>query len=479
MLRSMYSSIGGLKNFQTKLDVIGNNIANVNTFGYKKGRTTFQDMMSQQMRGASTPTANRGGTNPMQVGLGGTIATIDTVHTQGSMQTTGRSLDVAVSGDGFFVVNNGNFNSYTRAGNFYLDQNGTLVNGDGLRVMGYGLQAGTANQIDYTQIQPLRIQAGSQMAPEATTNISYKGNFNADLPPVGSEKGGTALVNNTNRLTQQQINDAMKSGFMITHKVVDSLGATHDVKLAFQKTATGEWTVGIVRPSIDLNTREHLKDPLTGQPFFTYERLTSTNTPFPGLTDDYIKFGSNGAIIQDNPNANNSNSMKEVNLTLNLNTRPLGPGDFNGAEDLQLTFDFSRFTQFSSPSTADVDQVSGNIDGFLDSFNIGQSGEIIGVYSNGRVQLLGQLALATFNNPGGLSKAGSNTYHASNNSGQPNIGVPGEGRGLLMGSSLEMSNVDISEEFTEMIVAQRGFQANTRIITTSDEILQELVNLKR
>ncbi|WP_078430716.1 flagellar hook protein FlgE [Alkalihalobacterium alkalinitrilicum] len=479
MLRSMYSSIGGLKNFQTKLDVIGNNIANVNTFGYKKGRTTFQDIMSQQITGATTPTADRGGTNPMQVGLGGTIATIDTIHTQGSMQSTGRSLDVAVSGDGFFVVNNGNLNSYTRAGNIYLDQNGTLVNGDGLRVMGYGLQAGTTDQLDYTQIQPLQIQAGSQMAPEATTNITYKGNFNADLPPVGTAEGGVALVDGEEELTQQQINEAMKSGFMITHKVVDSLGATHDVKLAFQKTATGEWTVGIVRPSIDPASREQNQDPLTGQLFYTYESLTSANTPFPGLTDDFIKFGSNGYVIQDDPNANNTNSMKEVNLTLNLNNRPLGPGEFNGADPLQLTFDFSQFTQFSGSNTADVNQVTGNIDGFLDSFNIGQSGEIIGVYSNGRVQLLGQLALATFNNPGGLSKSGSNIYQASNNSGQPNIGVPGEGRGLLMGSTLEMSNVDISEEFTEMIVAQRGFQANTRIITTSDEILQELVNLKR
>ncbi|WP_209122379.1 flagellar hook protein FlgE [Alkalihalobacillus sp. BA299] len=479
MLRSMYSSIGGLKNSQTKLDVIGNNIANVNTFGFKKGRTTFQDIMSQQMRGASTPTENRGGTNPMQVGLGGTIATIDTIHTQGSMQTTGRSLDVAVSGDGFFVVNNGNLNSYTRAGNFYLDENGTLVNGDGLRVMGYGLQAGTTDQIDFTQIQSLQIQAGSQMAPEATTNISYKGNFNADRPPVGSADGGTALVNEADELTQQQINDAMKSGFIITHEVVDSLGATHNVKLAFQKTATGEWTVGLIRPSIDLNTREQNQDPMTGQLYYTYERLDSEDTPFPGLTDDFIKFGANGYVIQDDPNAVNTNSMKEVNLTLNLNDRPLGAGDYNGAEDLQLTFDFSKFTQFSGSNTADVDNVTGNIDGFLDSFNIGQSGEIVGVYSNGRVQLLGQLALATFNNPGGLNKSGNNTYQASNNSGQPNIGIPGEGRGVLMGSSLEMSNVDISEEFTEMIVAQRGFQANTRIITTSDEILQELVNLKR
>jgi flagellar hook protein FlgE len=151
----------------------------------------------------------------------------------------------------------------------------------------------------------------------------------------------------------------------------------------------------------------------------------------------------------------------------------------NGANDLEIDMDFSKITQFDSSSSANTDTVNGNSEGYLESFNIGSSGEVNGVFSNGEVRVLSQLALATFSNPGGLTKAGNNLFQASNNSGLPNMGLAGEGRGSLQSGSLEMSNVDLSEEFTEMITAQRGFQANTRIITTSDEILQELVNLKR
>lgn len=300
MIRSLYSGIGGMSNFQNKLDVIGNNIANVNTFGFKKGRATFNDLVSQQMGGASTATAERGGTNPQQIGLGGGMSSIDTLTTQGSLQSTGRDLDIAISGDGYFVVRDGDADFYTRAGNFYLDSEGSLVNGDGLRVQGYLPEGGEV----------------PDPTPEDTTNLNI---------PAGA---------------------------------------------------------------------------------------------------------SLGEII----------------------------GNNNGVD----------------PAGADLDTT------FLESFNISQTGEINGVFSDGNVRVLGQIAMANFSNPGGLNKAGSNTYEATNNSGVPEVGLSGTGgRGGMVGSALEMSNVDLSAEFAEMIVSQRGFQANTRMITTSDEILQELINLKR
>lgn len=308
MLRSMYSGISGLKNFQTKLDVIGNNIANVNTYGFKKGRTVFKDMISQTTSGASAATATRGGVNPKQVGLGSQIASIDTIHTGGSLQSTGRLLDLAISGDGFFQVADGNANPptayannlYTRAGNFYMDNRGYLVNGDGKYLVGY--------------------------ADDAAANAPGTDFENAaDVSPIVSNPAGTA-------------------------------------------------------PTLPAGTLD-----------------------------------------------------KPIRI----------PTDSQ-------------------------------------SMSIGQDGTITFVDSAGTLKYAGQLILTKFPNAGGLEKVGSNYFAANANSGTPFLATATEqGMGEVASGFLEMSNVDLSEEFTEMIVAQRGFQANTRIITTSDEILQELVNLKR
>ncbi|MDQ0253707.1 flagellar hook protein FlgE [Evansella vedderi] len=405
MLRAMYSGIGGMNNFQTKLDVIGNNISNVNTFGYKKGRTTFQDLVSQQLSGASTPTANRGGTNPTQIGLGSTMASIDTIHTQGALQMTGRALDMAITGDGFFIVNEGNQSYFSRAGNFYLDQQGNLVTSNGLFVQGYGADA-NGNINEAAGIGNLSIAAGMNIPPQATTEAVINGNLNS------------ALGNNESRLVQ--------------FNVVDEIGRSHLIQVNFTKTADNEWEYAITSDSANV------AGGTTGTLEFTGGNLTDDNT---------------------------------------LVTLEFGDANIN---DVTFNIDFSQMTQYERNSSAEIYSVNGNLDGTLEGYNISQTGEIIGVFSNGEVRLLGQLALATFNNPSGLSKSGGNLYQASNNSGMAQIGLAGAGgRGTLTGGSLEMSNVDLSEEFVEMIVAQRGFQANTRMITTSDEILQELVNLKR
>ncbi|MBT2637133.1 flagellar hook-basal body complex protein [Bacillus sp. ISL-39] len=393
MLRSMYSGISGMKNFQTKLDVIGNNIANVNTYGFKKGRVTFKDTMNQTISGASAAQNGKGGKNPMQVGLGSTIATIDTIDTQSSLQTTGRSLDLAISGDGYFVVKQGNAQFYTRAGNFYLDEEGTLVNGDGYKVQSNN------NGV----LEDIKVDVNSILPAQKSTELKIDGNF-----PTG-------VAGDTEQL--QQI------------KVVDSDGEEHTIELSVKSTGTsGEWKITL------------------------QDRSKSSLTDLVITIKDGAITNENGTLAVDDGTA----LGEPIPLDILLGNVTSNAGNLNA---------------LFSPN--------GTTQGAIESFSIGQTGEISGVFSNGRVETLGVLALAKFSNAAGLSKVGNNMFQDSVNSGTANIGTPGDGYGNIASGALEMSNVDLSEEFTEMITAQRGFQANTRIITTSDEILQELINLKR
>lgn len=407
----MYSGISGMKNFQTKLDVIGNNIANVNTYGFKKGRVTFKDTMNQMVSGASASQDNRGGKNPTQVGLGATLATIDTIHTQSSLQTTGRSLDLAISGDGYFIVNQGDAKFYTRAGNFYLDEKGTLVNGDGYKVQAFSV--GTDGKAT-NQLGDVAVNVNAVLPPVATKKIDFSSNLSKD--------------STVNAPFTQQI------------EVVDNNGESHRIDVHFVKEGPEAWGVYVGKPAVD----------------------------------------ANGAIITANRTTQLSFNATTGNITSPATTVTFPvPLDENSTKTIpNVQFNFSDLTQNEGSTSAMVNP-DGNTEGSLESFNIGSSGEINGVYSNGLVRTLGVLALAKFSNSSGLTKAGGNLFQESINSGVANINVAGEGRGSIAAGTLEMSNVDLSEEFTEMISAQRGFQANTRIITTSDEILQELVNLKR
>ncbi|MFE4810922.1 flagellar hook protein FlgE [Peribacillus simplex] len=421
MLRSMYSGISGLKNLQTKLDVIGNNVANVNTYGFKKSRVTFSDAMNQTVSGASAATVNKGGTNSKQIGLGSTIATIDTIHTQSSLQTTGRDLDLGISGDGYFVVKQGDSLSYTRAGNFYLDDNGTLVNANGLKVQAYKVDE---NGKRSKTIGDVAVNVNANLPAIATTKISVSGNLAADAID------GTVF--------SQQM------------KVVDVNGKEQTATIYFQKNGDDKWELFDEEPAA-------LGD-------------TSTTKPKPFTS---VNFDANGQIVASEKN--------QAGQSINISSGKEDDSDTAVDESVQkvnLDFDFSNLTQVKGSTTALVNP-DGNKEGKLESFNIGATGEINGVYSNGLITTLGQLAVAKFSNASGLTKTGGNTFQESINSGTANINIAGEGRGVIASGSLEMSNVDLSEEFTEMIVAQRGFQSNSRIITTSDEILQELVNLKR
>ncbi|USK61215.1 flagellar hook protein FlgE [Peribacillus asahii] len=434
MLRSMYSGISGLKNMQTKLDVIGNNIANVNTYGFKKSRVTFSDTMNQTIAGASAATENRGGTNAKQIGLGSAIASIDTLHTQSSLQNTSRDQDLAISGDGYFLVKNGEAEFYTRAGNFYLDDSGTLVTSDGLKVQAFKVDADGDVTNNYGDVS---VNVNALMPAVATDKITFKDNLSAD-----STLGAASVFT-------QQI------------KVTNDQGEYENLTVYFMKKSETQWGA-------------YLNDP-----------SKSADAGGTGATTNYkiadITFDANGKFTSATSTSLNAYRWSDgaVSTTGTYPTTPVPtPAPTTISTSRAINLDFTDLTQKSGVTTALVNP-NGSTQGKLESFNFGSSGEINGVYSNGLVVTLGQLAIAKFSNPSGLLKTAGNTFQESINSGTADISIAGDGRGTIRSGSLEMSNVDLSEEFTEMIVTQRAFQSNTKVITTSDEILQELVNLKR
>jgi flagellar hook protein FlgE len=440
MLRSMFSAISGLRAHQTKLDVAGNNIANVNTVGFKGSQTVFEDTLSQVLRNGSSPNGTTAGTNPAQVGLGVKVAGITTNFGQGSTQNTGRASDFMISGDGFFVTQQGNQQLYTRAGSFDLDGVGNLVTPDGATLLGW--QADAAGNIDANKgLEPLKVTQGQVLAPVATSGAAVSGNLSAS-----ATVGGPAV---TSQIT-----------------MYDGLGNAHQVSVTLVKKANAA-------PAVAADPAA--TPPVVGSPAvldtWTMTLAEGTNV----LSSSDVTFDGTGATAgQINSPAGKSVTFTPSTLTAPSAAVPSWPGT--------VTLDLSALSQFGGASTAaaKTNAGSGSALGTLESYSLSNDGTIVGLYSNGLRQPIGKLALATFTNPGGLEKAGNSSYRAGDNSGNPLIGSAGTGgRGTLSAGALEMSNVDLAEEFTGLIVAQRGFQANSRVITTSDEILQDLVQLKR
>lgn len=421
MLRSLFSAISGLQANQTFMDVVGNNIANVNTVGYKASRVTFEDLLSQTVRGGTAPGAQTGGINPAQVGLGTQIGSIGMVAAQGNLQATQSPTDLAIQGDGFFVMSNGQGGKlYTRDGGFSLGPNGILTNENGLQVLGWKPDP-TTGQIDPSQpLQLISIPTGDQMVGQASTEVTFKGNLDQRLDAAATDP--------TQKSVQATVN------------LYDSLGQAHQVSVTFTKTSnttnTWSWATSTTEAGVSVSGSG-----------------TATFDPTTGAFKDTNGAGPDGTI----------------SLTLG-----------NGATSPQsVNVSFANLTQVASDSSVDG-PADGLAPGSLSSFTIGADGTVTGVYSNGLQRLLGEVATASFANPEGLMRQGGNAFSSSPNSGGPVIGAPGSGgRGALSSGFLEMSNVDLAQEFTNMIQAERGFQASSRVITTSDEILQELVNLKR
>jgi flagellar hook protein FlgE len=426
MMRSLFSAISGLRNHMSYMDVVGNNIANVNTVAFKSSRVTFQDILSQNIKGASSPQGGRGGTNPAQIGLGMNLGGIDNVMTQGSIQSTGKLTDFSIQGDGFFVVSDGQRNFYTRDGAFDIGVDGGLVNPvTGLRVMGWNADVNGAVNFD-DPVESLSIPFGTRISAEPTSMMELQGNLDAGT--IEYNGGVTPPVGLT----------------ATTLTAYDSLGNAHSIRMEFRKTANpNEWSV--------VASYDDDGDELTAP-----VELAAQTVAFDAATGE-LTTPANGELDFSLPNL---------------------PSDAD--TPLEFTVNMSQMTQFAGQSQVNLTRNNGFPAGALVSFAVGASGEITGIYSNGSNRTIGFLALASFVNPGGMQRSGQNLWEPSANSGEPLLGPPNSnGRGVVNTGTLEQSNVDLSQQFTNMILAQRGFQSSSRVITATDTMLQDLVNIIR
>lgn len=478
MLRSLYSAISGLKNHQVKMDVIGNNIANVNTTGFKRSRVTFSTMLSQTMKGAGSPGDNQGGTNPAQVGLGSVLTSIDQIMTQGSSQSTGKDTDVMIQGSGFFVLNHAGQTVYSRAGALSQDTYGSLIEpGTGAFVMGYMWGADDSIPADFSQLTNIRFALGEAMLQKNEIYI-------ADPPKDGNfpKDGWTS----SNTFTDP----SLMGGFINIEKLFDNADLfSADSKTKYELTDPDKFKEFVSNIKFDSGTGTII---FPGQVSFD-KGTFAINEIKRGLVEDFPIGIWEGDPTATPPTFTSGNGWIDETTYVDsaLRGATIDLADFPEG----TTFDSSTGTlSFASPTDAHgiAKDAGGGVNQTisvlyspptLTSFSIDTSGVITGVYSNGissATKRIGQLAMANFANDAGLMNMGNSFYAASNNSGEAKIGAAGtDGRGTIVPSSVEMSNVDLSQEFTDMIVTQRGFQANSRVITVSDSLLQELIDLKR
>ena len=568
MMRSLYSGVAGLKTHQTRMDVIGNNIANVNTTAYKSSSMTFSELMSQTTQKASgaNATTGVGGTNAKQIGLGVKAGAINTaITTQGSAQSTGNPFDIMITGDNFFVVSNGSENFFTRDGSFYVDGAGNLaMTSTGYNVMGWGVDETTGN-IKQDTVTALRIMSAANMTypPEATTKANISGILDENDKDVTSANGKTVNLNffdargysYTAKFTfKQSGGDKTNEYSMELNKILDSTGAEIDIsKLKFGnrsqqkmetkvtlntdaykwddkvlKTKDGTTEVAnladifnqdgsLITPQDDAAAQKQQKALDAIAKAYGYEGstdeflnlyITSTankdkqltiqdllGNMMAGKTTEVLPADGSaitmegryfeGTTVVFNKDTGKLESVggSTTNLNVNAAFSALG-GNFS-----DVTIDLSECTNYDNKGTSTIGATSGDLDGLgtgrrlgdMIGVSIQKDGMIYASYDNGMTKLLGQIATAAFANASGLEKEGDNLYSATLNSGEfDGIGVDiTAGGGYMSTGHLEMSNVDLSSEFTEMITTQRGFQANSRIITVSDTLLEELTNLKR
>ena len=416
MIQAMYSGIAGLKAFKSSLDVIGNNIANTNTVAFKAGRVTFKDALSQTLSGATNPSATKGGTNPVQLGLGVVVGAIDNNMAGGPPQSTGRQNDLMIAGEGYFVLGDGSKKVYSRDGAFGLDGDNNLVNtSTGLKVLGWSADdsgaVDTSGQI--TGSSGINIPLGLLSSSKATSKAVLGGNLNNSL--------------------------AMGSKYDVQLKAYDSLGSVHDVKITFMKEANS----------------------MADEPVWSYNITCPDKAGSSGTGT--ITFDSNG-----------QSKVASLPVSIQFDT-PNG-----SVQPLKFDLDTSQISAITGNYTIGSRSNDGLPLGTLESYTIGQDGTISGTFDNGATSTLGKIAIAQFTNPAGLAKQGNSVVLETPNSGNAVIGTAGSGgRGTISSGFLEGSNVDLAQEFANMIIAQRGFQANSRIITASDEVLQDLVSMKR
>lgn len=428
---AMYSAVSGLNANGMALDIISDNVANSNTVGFKRSRPIFGDIVAQTLIGATATFS--------QLGQGVLVTDVQQIHSQGALSSTGIDTDLSISGSGYFVMNGttngqtGDF--YTRAGQFHLDQDGYLVNASGLNVQGYGVN--DQNQIN-GMVGDIELTA-TNIPPLATENMVITANLNSEDPPIGAAF---------------DINDPYNtSNFATAMNVYDSLGNAHQVDIFFRRTAANNWEW------FGLTDGGGLDGGVAGVP-------TQISNGTLGFTTD----GRLDTETVNNPGIDFLNATPGQVIDFDF-----GPSITTDGGDGE-----SGTTQYSATSSVNFQSQDGYTTGSLTRILIDSDGLIQGSYSNGELRTIGQLLVSSFQNPEGLYKLGTNLWGETRESGQPMLGIPNTGpRGSIMSQTLEQSNVDLAEEFVNMITTQRAFQANSKAITTADTLLGEVINLKR
>lgn len=521
MMRSLYSGVAGLKTHQTKMDVIGNNIANVNTVGFKSSSVNFADQFYQTMSSATGADATTGaaGTNAKQIGLGSSVASITTnITEQGGTQTTNRALDVAINGDSFLIVKSSGATYFTKSGALNVDASGTLYcTTNGATVQGWMATTDAQGNQSITKntVQDLQVMSADNMyyAPTETSAVTITGNIDkTDTDLVVSDTTNKASIDT-------------KNGKKITFSFYDKLGQEYTVKMNMYRVASDSTTEGLTSYAISLSditdadgnsifvTKSTDKDTGTtkyassgvevtlGGVTYSVDKVTETTGDFTlktsgktaptvlfnAATGDFSKVTEVGTDGIQSDSADYQKSMVfQISKSGNLdNTFSTYDKDTDSGG---VKVDFSSLTQYSNSGVSNTSYTKGNTSGLgtgnasgeMSGISIDSTGMIYGTYSNGSKKLLAQIAVATFANPSGLEAQGDSLFSATLNSGTfDGVGEDVSLSGSFAVGALEMSNVDLAAEFTSMITTQRGFQANSRIITTSDTMLEELVNLKR
>jgi flagellar hook protein FlgE len=420
------TALSGLNANATALGVIGNNLANINTVAFKASTVSFQDLMSQTVGGASA--------NPMQVGLGVTTGSISPAFSQGSIQTTSEATNVAIQGNGFFIVRGADGVAYTRAGNFSFDNAGALVTTDGYKVQGYTQTDPTTGLVVTTsQVSDVVVPPGVLRAPTPTAEFTTLTNLNS-----------AATVGAT---------------FTTSVQMYDPQGSPHVLTITYTKTGPGAWSYQMTLPGAEVAGG-------------------TAGTPFPIPQAG----GGSGTLAFDT-----AGQLATVNGAAPADVTVTTPAWANGAAANTMVWNMVdatsgalSMTGYAAPSATSSITQNGSAPGSVNGVNILSDGSITATFGAGQTVTIGKVAVASFNNPKGLVKLGANRFGESQAAGQANVGTAGTGgRGTLIGSALEQSNVDMATEFTNMIMAQRGYQANSKSITVADELMQETLALKR
>lgn len=552
LINSLFAGVSGLRNHQSMMDVIGNNIANVNTIGFKGSRVTFSDTFNQFIKAGSNPTETSGGTNTFQIGLGMKINSIDRNWTQGTFDRTGITTDIALQGDGMFILKSGGQNFYSRAGAFSFDADGKLVNPQNGAVVQGKVANGNGEIPAGNTLQDIQIDNNLRLAAIATTNASWGGNLSSSAPVTQSEivrqsgninSAGASPFSPADTTIYDVNGNAYKlrttytrtaaNNYDLTYDILDSttgvsllgaapaaipvvfdgttgamttyngvaIDATHPATTAINQTVNGidmsfDLSVGAVTQNAATTTLSSSADGQREPTIVTgtvsvFDSLGNSNT----LTIKFTKTSNNnwnwnatfpdGTVSGLSGNSGNIIFNPDGSIqSMNPATPTLAFTPEGGANPQTIELDFGEgltgISQTSATSNVSALNQNGSASATLSNINIDQYGNIVGVFSNGFSRTLAQIMTATFTNRAGLEGVGNSMYTVSANSGNPLVLNLGDESGTTIQSgALEQSNVDLSEEFTKMIISQRGFQANARVITTADTLLQEITNLVR